>query len=102
MHLLAVIQDTISVYPAKTLALLFLSVLVAGIARGFSGFGAALIFVPLASAFIGPKMANPILLVIDTICAASLLPAAATKADKRDVGAMSIGALIGVPAGGCL
>jgi uncharacterized protein len=28
--------------------------LVAGLARGFSGFGAALIFVPIASAALGP------------------------------------------------
>jgi uncharacterized protein len=96
---LQVIHDTLAAYPTKTLILLFGSVLVAGVARGFSGFGAALIFVPLASALVGPKMASPILLVIDTICAASLLPDAARKADRKDVGAMSVGALVAVPAG---
>lgn len=99
MHFLAIIEGTLAAYPVKTLALLFISILVAGVARGFSGFGAALIFVPLASALIGPKMANPILLVIDAVCASSLLPGATGKADKKDVGAMSIGALFGVPAG---
>lgn len=99
MHFLAVIEATLAAYPARTLALLFFSVLLAGMARGFSGFGAALIFVPLASAFVGPKMASPILLVIDTICAAGLLPDATGKADKKDVGAMSLGAVVGVPAG---
>jgi uncharacterized protein len=96
---LQIIQDTLAAYPAKTLILLFGSVLVAGVARGFSGFGAALIFVPLASALLGPKTAGPILLVIDTVCAAGLLPDAARKADKKDVGAMSVGALFAVPAG---
>jgi hypothetical protein len=99
MQFLAIIQNTFAAYPAKTLTLLFLSVLVAGMARGFSGFGAALIFVPMASAIVGPKMAGPILLVIDAICAAGLLPDASGKADKKDVGAMSIGMFIGVPAG---
>jgi uncharacterized membrane protein YfcA len=98
-HFLDIVQNTLAGYPVKTLALLFGSVLLAGVARGFSGFGAALIFVPLASAFVGPKMASPILLVIDTVCAAGLLPAATAKADKKDVGAMSLGAVIGVPAG---
>ena len=39
--------------------------LIAGLARGFSGFGAALIFVPMASAVIGPKVAALLLLVVD-------------------------------------
>lgn len=78
---------------------LLLSVLVAGLARGFSGFGAALIFIPLASAIIGPKMASPVLLVIDCVAAAGLLPAAARAADRRDVSFMAAGAAIGVPLG---
>lgn len=84
--------------------LLFLlaSAFIAGTARGFSGFGAALIFVPLASAAIGPKAAAPLLLVIDTVATAGLTPDAWRRADKRDVGTMSLGALIGVPLGAYL
>jgi len=92
-------QDSLSIYPQKTLILLCGAIFVAGIARGFSGFGAALIFVPLASALAGPKMAGPILWAIDIICAAALLPDAARKADRWDVGAMSLGAMFAVPAG---
>jgi uncharacterized membrane protein YfcA len=40
---------------------------IAGLARGFSGFGAALIFIPLGGAIVGPKLISPILLVIDGI-----------------------------------
>jgi uncharacterized membrane protein YfcA len=86
-------------YSTRTLVLLCLAIFIAGIARGFSGFGAALIFVPLASALIGPKMASPILLAIDIVCAAGLLPDAVRKADRKDVGAMSVGAAFAVPAG---
>lgn len=90
---------TLSGFSLSTLVMLCITALVAGIARGFSGFGAALIFVPLASAAIGPKVASPILLLIDIVCAVTLLPDALRKADKRDVGAMSVGSLFAVPAG---
>lgn len=71
----------------------------AGMARGFSGFGAALIFIPLSSAMIGPRAAAPLLMIVDGILAAALIPDAWRRADKREVGAMALGALIGVPIG---
>ncbi len=84
---------------SSTLSLLIITALVAGLARGFSGFGAALIFVPVASALVGPRIAAPVLLVVDTILAASMIPGAWRLADRREVGVMAIGALVGVPVG---
>lgn len=84
---------------AGTLALLFSVTLAASLARGFSGFGAALIFIPLASALLGPKVAVPLLLVVDSIMTAAMIPAAIRAADRRDVLTMALGALVGVPAG---
>ncbi|MBN9218760.1 MAG: sulfite exporter TauE/SafE family protein [Mesorhizobium sp.] len=72
---------------------------IAGLARGFSGFGAALIFVPVASAVIGPKLAAPLLLVIDAVAALGLLPNAWQRSDRRGVGTMAIGAFVGIPLG---
>jgi uncharacterized membrane protein YfcA len=82
-----------------TLALLFAVTFAASLARGFSGFGAALIFIPLASALLGPQVAVPLLLVTDGIMTAGMIPAAVRKADRRDVLTMALGALVGVPAG---
>lgn len=82
-----------------TLALLMLIALAAGLSRGFSGFGAALIFVPLASALVGPKLAAPTLVIIDGIFASYLIPAAWKLGDRRDVSLMFMGALVGVPLG---
>jgi uncharacterized membrane protein YfcA len=82
-----------------TLVLLVLAALVAGMARGFSGFGAALIFVPLAGALAGPKFAAPILIIIDGIFASYLIPSAWKLGDRRDIALMFSGALIGVPTG---
>src|SRR3712207_6580646 len=73
--------------------------LLAGLARGFSGFGAALIFVPIASAALGPKLAVPLLLVTDGVMTLPMIPSAARRCDWTDVLAMAAGAIVGVPLG---
>jgi uncharacterized membrane protein YfcA len=70
-----------------------------GLARGFSGFGSALIFIPLASAAIGPQVAVPLLMVTDGIMTVGLIPPAFRLADRRNVLIMALGAVIGVPVG---
>jgi len=86
-------------YPGSAPMLLAISAFVAALARGFSGFGSALIFIPLASTAIGPQAAVPLLLLIDGVAAAGLIPGAWRRADRRDAGTMSIGALAGIPLG---
>jgi uncharacterized membrane protein YfcA len=83
----------------QKLLVLLLSALVAGLARGFSGFGGALIFMPLASAIVGPMLAAPLLLVIDSVAALGLIPNAWRLGDLREVGLMTFGALVGIPLG---
>ena len=72
---------------------------VSGLARGFSGFGSALIFMPLASSIAAPRLVAALLLIIDTIGAAPLLPNAWKQADRRATAVIVLGALIGVPVG---
>jgi uncharacterized membrane protein YfcA len=72
---------------------------IAGTARGFSGFGAALIFMPLASSFATPRLVAPLLLIIDFVSAAPLLPNAWQKADRKATAIIVSGALVGVPVG---
>jgi uncharacterized membrane protein YfcA len=73
--------------------------LVSGTSRGFSGFGAALIFMPLASSMAAPRLVAALLLIIDVVAAAPLLPNAWKHADRRATAVMVSGALIGVPLG---
>jgi len=80
-------------------ALLAATALVAGLARGFSGFGAALIFVPLASRFLGPQAAAPLLLLTDGIVALPLMWSSWDKARKPEVALMAVGGFVGVPLG---
>jgi uncharacterized protein len=84
---------------SSKLILLALVALASGLSRGFSGFGAALIFVPLASALVGPKFAPPILVIIDGVFASFLIPQALKLGDRRDVSLMFAGAVLGVPLG---
>jgi uncharacterized protein len=73
---------------------------VGGFNRGFTGFGGALIFIPVASAAVGPQLAAPIFLVMDfvltlpmvaralRICRwSTVLPAAIAGAITTPVGA---------------
>ena len=72
---------------------------ISGTARGFSGFGSALIFMPLASSMAAPRLVAALLLIIDFVAAAPLLPNAWQKADRKATAVMVAGALIGVPIG---
>jgi uncharacterized protein len=85
----------------STMALLGLAAtaFLAALARGFSGFGSALIFVPLASAVVGPRTTAALLLVVDGILTLGFIPNAWRLADKREVGAMTLGAMAGIPLG---
>jgi uncharacterized membrane protein YfcA len=72
---------------------------VSGTARGFSGFGSALIFMPLASSLAAPRLVAALLLVIDFVSAAPLVPNAWKHADRKATAIMVAGALVGVPTG---
>jgi uncharacterized membrane protein YfcA len=72
---------------------------VSGTARGFSGFGSALIFMPLASSIAGPRLVAALLLIIDFVAAAPLIPNAWKQADRKATAVMVAGALVGVPIG---
>src|SRR6195952_3052705 len=73
--------------------------LISGVARGFSGFGSALIFMPLASSIAAPRLVAALLLVIDFIGSAPLIPNAWKQADRKATAIMALGALAGVPIG---
>jgi len=73
---------------------------IAGIVRGFSGFGGGLIFIPPASALVGPQLAIPIFFLID-LCTATpyglrMLP----KASLREIGPLLAGSWLAAPFGG--
>jgi uncharacterized membrane protein YfcA len=101
-YLSAILDAWLPGHSPAALVFVFCAAVVAGLARGFSGFGGALIFVPLAGAAVGPKIAPAVLLIIDGLMTLGMLPDGWRRANRREVGTMLIGALIGVPAGTAL
>lgn len=90
---------SLSAFSLTALVLTVLVAGVAGLARGFSGFGGALIFMPAASALVGPALAAPALLLADGVLSLGFLPRAWAQARRRDVALMATGALLGIPLG---
>jgi uncharacterized membrane protein YfcA len=86
-------------YTIASIIFLAATAFVGGLARGFSGFGAALIFMPIASAFMSAQIASPMLLIVDMVATAPLIPGALRRADRREVIVMAAGSLAGVPLG---
>src|SRR5262249_14206823 len=85
----------------STSALIRLAVIafVASVTRGFSGFGSALIFMPLAGTVVPPRTAAALLLIIDFVASMQLVPNAWKHAQHRNTAIMALGAFVGVPIG---
>ena len=61
---------------AAEIALVAAVALIAGVMRGFSGFGSALVVVPVMAAVFGPRLAVPAAIVVHLLTTAQLLPGA--------------------------
>ena len=96
MSLIGLIPTDVSINTAIAICVI---ALVSGTARGFSGFGSALIFMPLASSMAAPRLVAALLLIIDFVAAAPLVPNAWKHADCRATAVIVLGALVGVPIG---
>jgi len=99
MSLTGLIPADVGIIDATAIAAI---ALVSGTARGFSGFGSAMIFMPLASSLAAPRLVAALLLVIDLVAAAPLVPGAWKQADRKATAVMVSGAVVGVPIGTCL
>lgn len=78
---------------------LILTILIAGLVRGFSGFGTALIYVPVASMFMPPAQVIFALMIFDFPGQLPLVRDAYKNAHMPEVLRLTLGAAIGVPLG---
>ncbi len=72
---------------------------VAGVVRGFSGFGTAMIFLPIASSVVEPVWSLIILCVMDIIGPLILSGKVAKDTNPKELLRLSIGAAVGMPFG---
>jgi len=87
------------VWATPGLAWLALTIGVAGLVRGFTGFGTALIFVPVAGVFLPPSTVIGVITLTGIASTSALLPKAWGQADRREVGVLALAALVTVPLG---
>jgi len=73
--------------------------LVSGAARGFSGFGSAMIYIPLLAAVYEPRVAAATMVLIDLVCAFPLAIRAVAHCSWREVIPISLAAAVAVPIG---
>ncbi|WP_162912978.1 sulfite exporter TauE/SafE family protein [Rhodospirillaceae bacterium SYSU D60014] len=78
------------------------AVALAGVVRGFAGFGSAMIITPAFSAIYGPAAAVPIGLLMELILTAPLMPGAAPLVEWRRIATLTIAAAVTVPMGAWL
>lgn len=71
--------------------------LIAGVVRGFAGFGTAMIYLPFAGQVLDPIPALITLMVIDIIGPAALIPRAVRDGHPGDVGRLILGCFIVLP-----
>jgi uncharacterized membrane protein YfcA len=72
---------------------------VAALVRGFSGFGAGMIFMPAAAACVGPKTAAGILFIVDSVLIVPFVVRALPIVEWREVLPLGLAAVAMVPAG---
>ena len=78
---------------------LVLAALVAGLVRGFAGFGTAMVFMPVAGQVLSPVGALITLIVMDMIGPLPNIPGAWAASERRDLGRLWAGMALGLPVG---
>lgn len=72
---------------------------VAGVVRGFTGFGTALVFVPVANIFLDPKQVIVVITLTGIASNAVVLPRAWRQGSRGEVATLVAAALLTVPVG---
>lgn len=74
-------------------------VFAAGILRGYTGFGFALAAVPTLALIVPPVMVVPLVLCLEIVASAQMLPGLWREVHVRSVGWLGLGSLVGIPLG---
>ena len=72
---------------------------VAGVVRGITGFGGAMVMAPPLALLLGPKLAVPVILVLESVVAAPMLVQTRHLVHWRMIGSILLAACVTVPLG---
>lgn len=95
----SIFQDMWATASPALWALAAFSVMLAGILRAFTGFGFALIAVPVLGIIFPPQVAVPIVVGLEVVSGAGLLPGARAETDWRLFRILALTALLTLPLG---
>ena len=76
--------------------------LLAGLVRGFTGFGAGLLMAPWFLMMLGPSRAVPVLVALELVASIRLVPGALREVDPRSTISLALPACLAVPLGSAL
>jgi len=88
-----------SILATEGLGLLLVGAMLAGLVRGFSGFGTAMVFLPFAAQIFSPIWVLIILMTMDLLGPIPAVPRAIRDGHPKDVLRLGVGALVGIPLG---
>lgn len=74
-------------------------VVLAGLVRGYTGFGFASVAVVGMNLFLDPQQSVPVILCLDVLCSAPLLQQAVRQGDMPTFKSLTLGSLLGIPLG---
>jgi uncharacterized membrane protein YfcA len=96
---IALVEGATPVVLDWRLAAAILATAIAGIMRGYSGFGTAVILAPVYSLLWGPRAGIPVMLLMELVVSVQLLPGAIKDADRRVVLPLGGAAALATPLG---
>lgn len=91
-----VLSQTLSI---PGLGWMVLAIFLAGMVRGFAGFGTALVALPILGQYVPPIWTIVVIIVADLIGASLNVPRALRDGQPKDVGVMLLGAVLALPVG---
>ena len=90
-------HDLIAPLLTWQLAVAAVMVALAGLVRGFSGFGSALVLTPSLALLYGPEKAVPVVIVLETVWSVQMLRDGWRGAERREVGFLGLAAILAIP-----
>lgn len=78
---------------------LLVASLLAGLVRGYTGFGSAMIFMPVAGAYLGPKTAIGVMWLVDFALQLGMVRSSWRHARWGEIGPLFAGYVVGLPIG---
>jgi len=95
-------MNAVSELLSVELAGLAVVTLLAGLVRGFTGFGAGLLMAPWFLLILGPSRAVPVLVALELVASIRLVPSALREIDARSSISLALPACLAVPLGSLL